>query len=244
MNSYLQPFPCNSHPTGAMRGVSPLFHLASRDNSARKKVSLPSHRLVGELSHPIELLLHLVFSALTPTRGNIPHYFSQYICPFSTEVQHKLQSAIFPFPSSQAASAKEVFRDYIFSIDIHFFLHLYLPHCLCRDAGPVHRGYTHTGRERQQWQVAAAQQCSVGNVVYSDWLLNKESILAGPCTAWSNASSVYSLWIYHFKFDCIFLCVDISSCLREYIESTEGRSAEYWLRDYFNLFYVKINHNV
>lgn len=40
---------------------------------------LPSHRLVGELSHPIELLLHLVFlSALTPTGGNIPHYFSQY----------------------------------------------------------------------------------------------------------------------------------------------------------------------
>lgn len=39
------------------------------ENCALKAFVLPPHRLVGELSHPVELLLHLVFSAFTPTRG-------------------------------------------------------------------------------------------------------------------------------------------------------------------------------
>lgn len=76
------------------------------ENSARRAVCLPSHRLVGELSHPIELLLHLVFSALTPTGGNIPHYFSQYNGPCSTEAQHKIQSSIFPFPHRKLPTPK------------------------------------------------------------------------------------------------------------------------------------------
>lgn len=32
-----------------------------------ESVRLPSHRLVGELAHPIELLLHLVSCAFTPS---------------------------------------------------------------------------------------------------------------------------------------------------------------------------------
>lgn len=75
-----------------------------------------------------------------------------------------------PFPSSQAASAEEVFHDYIFSIDRYRYIFCTsifapLPAQGCWTSPPR----VHTGRERQQWQVAAAQQCSVGNVVYL-WL--------------------------------------------------------------------------
>lgn len=45
-----------------------LFHLAL---PAQKKGYLPPHRLVGELAHPIELLLHFLFSYLNAYWGVI-----------------------------------------------------------------------------------------------------------------------------------------------------------------------------
>lgn len=129
------------------------------ENSARRAVCLPSHRLVGELSHPIELLLHLVFSALTPTGGNIPHYFSQYNGPCSTEAQHKIQSSIFPFPHRKFRIPRlHIFKWWNFFFSTSTFAPL--PAQGCWTNSPL----ALTGRERQQWQVAAAQQCSVGNV--------------------------------------------------------------------------------
>lgn len=90
---------------GPNRGL--LFSLTwPGENSARRRVCLPSHRLVGELSHPIELLLHLVISALTPTGGNIPHDFSQYNAPCSTAVQNKIQAFIFYFPHCKLPALK------------------------------------------------------------------------------------------------------------------------------------------
>lgn len=144
---------------GAIRGASLPTDLARRE-SARKRFSLPSDRLVGELSHPIELFLHLVFSALKPTGANIPHYFSECNAPCSTASQLKIQCVIFSFPHLNLPTPKSYSTITYFQM-ICFFLYLHSPHCLRRDAGPIHRG-----RERQQWQVAAAQQCTVGNVVY------------------------------------------------------------------------------
>lgn len=43
----------------------------------KKKGYSPPHRLVGELAHPIELLLHFVFTVFKRLLGShIPHYFS------------------------------------------------------------------------------------------------------------------------------------------------------------------------
>lgn len=90
---------------GPYRGFLFSFDLAGLEQ-CMEWVSLPSHRLVGELSHSIELLFHLEFSALTPTGENIPHYFSQNNGPCSTEAQHKIQSAVFSFPHRNLLTPK------------------------------------------------------------------------------------------------------------------------------------------
>lgn len=147
---------------GPCRGV--LFPLTwPGENSARKRVYLPSHRLVGELSHPIELLLHFVFSALTPTGGNIPHYFSQYNGPCSTEAQHKIQSAIFPFPHRKLPTPKNLSHDYIFSNYIYIILFLHLAYiCPTACAGMLDQFTAGTHRQRATAVTSsgcAAMQC-------------------------------------------------------------------------------------
>lgn len=85
------------------------------------RVPLPSHRLVGELPHPIELLLHLVcvlrlnvhisnlklFLRSHPQRANIPGDASQRDAPCSwTAAQHTIRAPIISLPASQAASRR------------------------------------------------------------------------------------------------------------------------------------------
>lgn len=75
----------------------------------------------------------------------------------------------FPLPSAQAAGGGSIPPLHLF-LFFFFFLtmkiaHLQLcPRCLRRDAGPS-SPWALTGRERQRRQVAAAQQCILGNVV-------------------------------------------------------------------------------
>lgn len=78
-----------------------LFHLARRAQKKKKGEGghLPPHCLVGELAHPIELLLHFVFSVFERLLGgDIPHYFSQRDGPGSTEAQRRIRSHMFPSP--------------------------------------------------------------------------------------------------------------------------------------------------
>lgn len=100
-------------------------------------VPLPSHRLVGELPHPIELLLHLVrvvrlnmhiniffssklFLRSHPQRANIPGDVSQRDAPCSwTEAQHTIRAPIFPFPHRRLrADAEGRSSDHIFCSDV------------------------------------------------------------------------------------------------------------------------------
>ncbi len=147
----------DSHPIGAIQGVSLPFDLARREQRT-ESVCLPSHRLVGELSHPVELLLHLVFSALTPTGENIPHYFSQHNGPCSTGAQRKFQAAIFLFPHRRAADAENASHGYIFSNNISFYIFI----CPAACAGMLERFTAGTHRQRATAATSsgcAAKQC-------------------------------------------------------------------------------------
>lgn len=54
----------------------------------------------------------LYLSALTPTGGNIPHYFSQYNGPCSAAAQHKIPTVAFPFPHRKLpAPIQNLFHD-------------------------------------------------------------------------------------------------------------------------------------
>ena len=78
---------------------------------------LPSHRLVGELSHSIELLLHLVSSSAltTPTGEKIPH-FSKNNGPRSTEAQQMIRSITSSLRHCSRRRGANV-GNYIFSMD-------------------------------------------------------------------------------------------------------------------------------
>lgn len=150
MKSYLHGY--HSRPIGATQGGFSSLWLGP---ASTKKVCLPSHRLVGELAHPIELLLHLVFSALTPTVGNIcPHYFSQCNGPRSTEAQHKTQSPIFSFLHRKLPTPR---TDPTITYFLMMFYVYIWPLCLRRGC-LTNSPRAPTDRERQQRQVAAAQQ--------------------------------------------------------------------------------------
>lgn len=147
---------------------------------AKRGFCLPSHRLVGELAHPIELLLHPVISALTPMGGNIPGYFSQCKGPCSKEAQHKIQSPIFSFPHRRLPTPRTHPAITYFQMVI---LHLHLPHCLRRDAGPIHRGHSRAERATAVTSSGCAAmhygKCSIASLV-----VNVESTNVGIKCGW------------------------------------------------------------
>lgn len=149
--------------------------------ASTERVCLPSHRLVGELAHPIELLLHLVFSALTPTGGNIPAYFSQCNGPCSTEAQRKIQSPIFSFLHASSCQRRErIPRLHIFK---WYFFCIYICPTAC--AGMLDQRTAGTLRQRATAVTSsgcAAMQC--GKWSQASLLMNKESTLAGSHWAW------------------------------------------------------------
>lgn len=159
--------------------------------ASTERICLPSHRLVGELAHPIELLLHLVFSALTPTGGNIPDYFSQCNGPCSTEAQRKIQSPIFSFLHASSCQRRgRIPRLHIFKW-YFFFASTFAP--LPAQGCWTNAPRALSGRERQQWQVAAAQQCSVGNGVKQAcwWIKNPHLPVPIGHGAWSDGHLLF-----------------------------------------------------
>lgn len=112
----------DSHPTGAMQGGSPLFDLASRDNSARKR--LPYLPTVWLASCRIRLnCFFILYFLCQHLRGEIFRITSHntYLHP-PQRCSTNSNLPFPPFPSSQAASAEEVFHDYIFSIDRYMYI--------------------------------------------------------------------------------------------------------------------------
>lgn len=118
---------------------------------AHWKRSLPAHRLVGELSHPVELLLHLVFSARTPTRGKYSALFlsTRRSVLRRGAAQNPGSHACRHFPSLQTSELQsQTFPLAVTSFQNNyvppFFSYLDLLLCLRRDAGPIRRRRTHT----------------------------------------------------------------------------------------------------
>ena len=112
------------------------------------------------------------FSALTPTGGNIPHYFSQYTTVRAPQ-RRSAKSNLPCLPSLIASRRRRSF----FPAVTYFHL-VYsnsssprcpLPACLLPAAcagmlDQLTAGTSQAAGERQQRQVAAAQRCSMGNV--------------------------------------------------------------------------------
>lgn len=161
-----------------MKGRSLYFWLGPGENCALKAFLLPAHRLVGELSHPVELLLHLVFSACTtPTRG-------KYSALFLPTYRSVLQRGAAQNPGSQRCPSFSLIANersakpnlsshgYIFSnkwcppffSSLCRFAPLSAQGCWTNSPRGAHtRARTH--RRSSSEENAAVQQCNVGNVV-------------------------------------------------------------------------------
>lgn len=139
-----------------------LFHLARR---AQKRGHLPPHCLVGELAHPIELLLHFVFSFLSFNAywGVIFRIISLGVTVRAPR-RRSAESALtcFPLPSWQAADSGSIPPLHLFLCNENW-TSTFVPPLPAQGCRTQFTAGTH--RERQRRQVAAAQQCSVGNVV-------------------------------------------------------------------------------
>lgn len=97
----------------------------------------------------------------------------------------------FPSFMLQAANAENASRDYIFSNDIFFFASTFAP--LPAQGCWTNAPRALSGRERQQWQVAAAQQCSVGNGVKQAcwWIKNPHLPVPIGHGAWSDGHLLF-----------------------------------------------------
>lgn len=139
----------DSHPSGAMQGGSPLFDLASRDNSARKR--FPYLPTVWLASCRIRLnCFFILYFSVSTYEGK----YSALLLTIHISILHRGAAQIPishspPFPHRKLPAPKKYSTiTYFQLIDICiFFAHLYLLHCLRRDAGPVHRAYTQAGSD-------------------------------------------------------------------------------------------------
>lgn len=136
----------------------------------------------------------LYLSALTPTGGNIPHYFSQYNGPCSAAAQHKIPTVAFPFPHRKLpAPIQNLFHDrtkLILLLMINVFppppSTIYVRPIACAGMLDQFTAGTRTqGATAATRSLAAAQQCNLGNVVSGGRRSRKESTLGSSCLSYS-----------------------------------------------------------